>query len=238
MSYIDVTGKTEEEAVRKALTSSCGMDRDDVSLLKSWSVPRAAFWASAGQPARIRVTYGTDEPEAKNRPAHHQAGEEAGTQGRGEEARVSPNPRSPGALESRRRPRPAEKAAGGRRPRRSGVLRRRQRPPHHASSWTGLLQHMNSPAQVKVTETEKGRYQVVLEGEKLGQLIGRRGETLDAIQQLTNYAVNPGAGQARPHPCGRRELPGQAGAESLESPGPQGGRKGAPSIAAASPWSP
>lgn len=51
---------------------------------------------------------------------------------------------------------------------------------------------MDSPAQVKVTETEKGRYSVVLEGQKLGQLIGRRGETLDAIQQLTNYAVNSG----------------------------------------------
>ena len=57
---------------------------------------------------------------------------------------------------------------------------------------TGLLEHMDSPAQVKVTETEKGRYSVVLEGQKLGQLIGRRGETLDAIQQLTNYAVNSG----------------------------------------------
>lgn len=27
----------------------------------------------------------------------------------------------------------------------------------------------------------------------LGALIGRRGETLDAIQQLTSYAVNRGA---------------------------------------------
>ena len=52
---------------------------------------------------------------------------------------------------------------------------------------------MNSPAQVNVALEEKGRYQVTLEGEKLGQLIGRRGETLDAIQQLTNYAVNSGA---------------------------------------------
>ena len=29
-------------------------------------------------------------------------------------------------------------------------------------------------------------------GSDLGSLIGRRGETLDAIQQLTNYAVNRG----------------------------------------------
>ena len=33
---------------------------------------------------------------------------------------------------------------------------------------------------------------MTLEGPKLGALIGHRGETLDAIQQLTNYAVNRG----------------------------------------------
>ena len=49
---------------------------------------------------------------------------------------------------------------------------------------------MESEAEVKVYETEKNRYKVILEGEKLGALIGRRGETLDAIQQLTSYAVN------------------------------------------------
>ena len=56
----------------------------------------------------------------------------------------------------------------------------------------GLLEHMDSAAEVKVYESEKGRYKVFLEGEKLGALIGRRGETLDAIQHLTNYAINRG----------------------------------------------
>ena len=51
---------------------------------------------------------------------------------------------------------------------------------------------MGSSAQVKVYQPEEGRYKVILEGEKLGQLIGRRGETLDAIQQLTNYSINRG----------------------------------------------
>lgn len=61
----------------------------------------------------------------------------------------------------------------------------------------GLLEHMDSAAEVKVYESEKGRYKVFLEGEKLGALIGRRGETLDAIQQLTNYSINRGSEKNR-----------------------------------------
>ena len=44
---------------------------------------------------------------------------------------------------------------------------------------------------------EKGRYKVLLVGEGLGALIGRRGETLDAIQQLTSYSVNRTGGRVR-----------------------------------------
>ena len=55
---------------------------------------------------------------------------------------------------------------------------------------SGLLEQMDSVAEVKVYLPEKGRYKVILEGQGLGALIGRRGETLDAIQQLTSYAVN------------------------------------------------
>jgi len=39
-------------------------------------------------------------------------------------------------------------------------------------------------------KSEGDTYQVDLVGEKLGMLIGRRGETLDAIQHLTNYTIN------------------------------------------------
>ena len=62
---------------------------------------------------------------------------------------------------------------------------------------TGLLKQMDSSAVIKVYQPEKGRYKVYLEGENLGALIGRRGETLDAIQQLTSYAVNRTGGRVR-----------------------------------------
>jgi spoIIIJ-associated protein len=56
---------------------------------------------------------------------------------------------------------------------------------------------MECSAAVKVYQPEKGRYKVILEGENMGALIGRRGETLDAIQQLTSYAVNRTGGRVR-----------------------------------------
>ena len=56
----------------------------------------------------------------------------------------------------------------------------------------GLLEQMESAAEIHIYLLEKGRYKVILEGKNLGALIGRRGETLDAIQQLTNYSVNRG----------------------------------------------
>ena len=63
---------------------------------------------------------------------------------------------------------------------------------------TGLLAQMESEAVVRVYLPEKGRYKVILEGKNLGTLIGRRGETLDAIQQLTSYSVNrSGGGRVR-----------------------------------------
>lgn len=57
----------------------------------------------------------------------------------------------------------------------------------------GLLEHMGSDAVPHAMKNADDSYSVDLVGENLGILIGRRGETLDAIQHLANYAVNRGA---------------------------------------------
>ena len=54
----------------------------------------------------------------------------------------------------------------------------------------GLLENMGSKAVPHCWSEAEGSYRVDLTGEGLGFLIGRRGETLDAIQHLANYAVN------------------------------------------------
>ena len=54
----------------------------------------------------------------------------------------------------------------------------------------GLLEHMDSKAVPQCRKVEGNTYKVDLVGEDLGYLIGRRGDTLDAIQHLANYTVN------------------------------------------------
>ena len=57
---------------------------------------------------------------------------------------------------------------------------------------TGLMEHLDVQADPQIFATSEGGYKVILQGEGLGAIIGRRGETLDAIQQLTNYSINHG----------------------------------------------
>ena len=207
MSYIDVTGKTEDEALRKGL-EQLGMDRDDVSV-SILERAKSGFLGIGASP--IRITYGPEEaevaapaevkiipeekPAAPVQPAPAKAEEPAAA--RSDKYRTD-KPRTD-------KPRPQRRPEQSDRPR----PERRERPAPAAPAIdlpecdddnakriiafvSGLLERMDSSAEVKVYEQEKGRYKVLLVGERLGQLIGHRGETLDAIQQLTNYAVNTG----------------------------------------------
>ena len=194
MSYIDVTGKTEEEAIQNAL-AQLGMDRDDVSV-EILERAKSGFLGMGAKPARVRVTYGPDEAPMEEvavpvKPAVVEKPEKK------EEPKPQPKPQQP------RQPKPRQPKQPKPQPKREERVEKPAAPAvdlpectddnavRITAFLTGLLEHMDSPAAVKVYE-EKGRYKVILEGQKLGALIGRRGETLDAIQQLTNYAVNSG----------------------------------------------
>ncbi len=185
MSYIDVTGKTEEEAIRKAL-QQLQMDRDDVSV-EILERAKSGFLGIGSSPARVRVTYGQQEPEAPAAPVQPEKKPEKKPEPKPQQPKPQKAEAPKAAPKAPEAPKAAETPAAP-----AQELCQDDNARRITEFLTGLLEHMDSPAQVKVTETEKGRYSVVLEGQKLGQLIGRRGETLDAIQQLTGYAVNHG----------------------------------------------
>ena len=53
-----------------------------------------------------------------------------------------------------------------------------------------LLRSMDLTPEIAVTEEDKNTLMINLEGEQMGVLIGKRGQTLDAIQYLTSLVVN------------------------------------------------
>lgn len=218
IKFIDVTGKTEDEAIQSAL-AQLKMDRDDVSV-EILERAKAGFLGIGSAPARVRVSY--DDGKAEEvKPVEKPAAPKPEKKVEPASAPKAVPMYAPEGLQ-KKEPRAAKEERSGRparedrRENRAPRAERAERPApqpkpivdlgeecHDEKSeqirafLKGLLEHMDSAAEVKVYESEKGRYKVFLEGEKLGALIGRRGETLDAIQQLTNYSINRGSEKNR-----------------------------------------
>ena len=203
--YIDVTGKNEEEAISKAL-AQLGLDRDDVSV-EILERAKSGFLGLGSCPAKVRVSYGPEEEEpapAQSAPVQEKAEQPAAKS----EPRKNPEKRSAPKAEKKAdkpvREKPVQEKSAPEKPKAQpqpvslGEEVDDEKAQAIRTFLSGLLSQMESNAQVKVYLPEKGRYRVILEGENLGALIGRRGETLDAIQQLTSYAVNrSGSGRVR-----------------------------------------
>ena len=177
--FIETTGRCEEDAIAAALFQ-LGLDRDDVSV-EVLQRPKNGFLGFGSNPARVRVSYeveGEDEapvpmpkeevaaPKAEEKPASKAEKKQETQLQPGDEVIIAKE--APAAV-----PAPADDAKAQ----------------QIHQFLTGLMTYLEVNATPEISVTETG-YQVVLQGENLGAIIGRRGETLDAIQQLTNYAVN------------------------------------------------
>ena len=184
--FIDVTGKTEDEAISRAL-EQLGLDRDDVSV-EILERAKAGFLGLGSCPAKVRVSYGPEEEPVSQQPKEEKVREE----------RVE-KPRAP-RPEKKTVEKPAEKPQHREEPKQEPVQSVKteelgeevndDRAQEIKKFLSGLLQQLEVQAEIKVYLPEKGRYKAFLEGQGLGAIIGRRGETLDAIQQLTSYSVN------------------------------------------------
>ena len=179
LKWIETTGKTERDALNKAL-KELGLEDDDVSI-EVITRAKTGFLGIGSCPAKIRVTYEVpDEPA----PVVEEPVAEPEAPA---EAVAEPEPVEKPTPASAAEPEPAEAPAE------TPVMEAEPERKEKIDTFlTGLLERLEVPAEIKLQVNEAGIYQVELVGKNLGALIGRRGETLDAIQQLTNYAVNRG----------------------------------------------
>ena len=183
LKYMEFTAKTEDEAIAKGL-AYLGMERDDVSV-EILERGKTGFLGIGSVPAKVKLTYeAPDEPKPEPVPEPV-----------AEVKPIAPAPKLQPAPKPQprpeQRPQPAPKAEPAPAPVQRGEPVDDDVATAIVKFQTGLFAHMGVEAKPVVTR-EGETYQVVLEGENMGALIGHRGETLDAIQQLTGYAVNKG----------------------------------------------
>ena len=188
LKYMEFTAKTEDEAIAKGL-AYLGMDRDDVSV-EILERGKTGFLGIGSVPAKVKLTYeAPDEPEPA--PVPPVVEEKSAPAPKAERSAPRMERPTPPRAEPRPQPQSAPKAAPAQPAAPKGEPVDDDVAAAIVKFQTGLFEHMGVEAKPLVTR-DGDTYQVVLEGENMGALIGHRGETLDAVQQLTGYAVNRG----------------------------------------------
>ena len=205
------TGKTIDLAIEAAL-QQLALDRDSVSVMVLQK-EKAGFLGFGAQPAKVQVTYEVPDPA----PVQEKPKSALGSASRSNKSKVNnpapaPKKETPKAEPKKEAPKaePKKEAPKAEPKKETPKTERKKEAPKaevkaEPKVYTpaaegsveqkieifvkGLLEHMNSNAVPHATKRDDNTYHVELVGEDLGYLIGRRGDTLDAIQHLCNYSV-------------------------------------------------
>ena len=203
---IITTGKTIDLAIEAAL-NQLGLDRDSVSV-QVISQAKAGFLGLGSQPAKVQVTYEAPDPAPE---APKVALSSASRSKPKAKPVVEKKPEAPKPVEKKPEPVKAEpkkeapKSAEKKPERKPEPKKEEVKAPKEPKTYApaeagsveekievflkGLLEHMGSTAVPHAVKGEGSTYKVDLVGDDLGYLIGRRGDTLDALQHLANYSV-------------------------------------------------
>ena len=214
-----ITGKTIDEAKANAV-AQLGLDADSFSY-QVVQMPKSGFLGIGAQPAKIEVTYEVPDPvpEAPKVALSAASRSKPKPPKKPEPKPEPPKPAAP-APQPKAEPEaesapvePQSKPERRERPPREPREPRERKPqapkaPKEPKVYApaepgsveekietfiaGLLERMDSKAVPHCWKEDGNTYQVELVGEDLGYLIGRRGDTLDAIQHLANYSINRG----------------------------------------------
>ena len=205
------TGKTIDLAIESALTQ-LGLDRDSVSV-EVLAQAKSGFLGLGAQPAKIQVTYEAPDPV----PEAPKVALSSASRSKPKAAPVKkaepkpeapkPQPKQPEAPKAEA-PKTEKKVEAPKKERPAKAEKKVEAPKAEPKTYTpaepgsveekievflkGLLEHMDSDAVPHAWKGEGNTYQVEFTGSDLGYLIGRRGDTLDALQHLCNYTINRG----------------------------------------------
>ena len=201
------TGKTIDIAIESAL-NTLGLSRDDVSVTVL-AQAKPGFLGIGATPAKVQVTY--EAPDSKPEAPKSALG--AASRSKPKAKKPEPKPEAPKPEAPKAEPKPEAPKAEPRKEAPKAEKKPQPKaekkpeapkaaPKEYAPAapgsveekievfLKGLLEHMNSTAVPHCWKEDENTYNVDLVGDDLGYLIGRRGDTLDALQHLANYSIN------------------------------------------------
>ena len=212
------SGKTIDLAIESAL-AQLGLDRDSVSVMVLQQA-KAGFLGFGAQPAKVQVTYEAPDPApeapkvalssaSRSKPKAKPAAPKA------EAPKAEPKVEAPKPEpKAEKKPEPKKEAPKAEKQPKAPKENKAPKAPKEAKApvqpreyaaaepgsveekievfLKGLLEHMGSQAVPHAWKENENTYMVELVGDDLGYLIGRRGDTLDALQHLSNYTINRG----------------------------------------------
>ena len=212
---IITSGKTIDLAIEAALTQ-LGLDRDSVSVMVLQQA-KAGFLGFGAQPAKVQVTYEAPDPvpEAPKVALSSASRSKPKAKPVAPKAETKPEPKveAPKPQKAPEAPKEVKKEEPKKAPKENKTPKAPKEPkapkapkvqkefsPAEPGSveekievfLKGLLEHMGSQAVPHAWKENDNTYMVELVGDDLGYLIGRRGDTLDALQHLSNYTINRG----------------------------------------------
>ena len=197
------TGKTIDLAIESALTT-LGLTRDDVSV-QVLAQAKAGFLGIGATPAKVQVTYEAPDPKPEAPKSAFGAASRSKPQAakKPEAPKTEKKPEAPKQEDPKAEAPKAEKKAEPKKAEPKKAEPKKVAAPKEFTPAApgsveekievflkGLLEQMNSDAVPHAWKVDDNTYNVELTGEDLGYLIGRRGDTLDALQHLSNYSIN------------------------------------------------
>lgn len=221
MKTYEFTARTTEEAISNGL-SELGLSISEVTVDVLEEGSKGLFGLFGSRPAKIRLTVKEDENadevhdlfdgmleenvEKKETKAEKKEKAEAPAVKAAEKKEATEKPAKKEKAEKAEAPKtekPARKARESKKNVEEKPVEKKEIVPAEqadrntpAGKAQEFLQEltklMNVPVSVAVSTDEDGNVHVNMEGDTLGILIGRRGETLDALQYLTSLQVNKG----------------------------------------------
>jgi spoIIIJ-associated protein len=188
MEWVQTTGRTVEEAVDAAL-DELGVHAEDVEV-EVLEEPKAGFLGRfGGSEARVRVRL---KPISREKPQDRRRGRKSG--GRRNEGGGRTNKRGSGRRGPEQPARTAERTSGEEAP----VVEQDEVPVEEQAEAAeefvaGLVAAIGLQAEVTST-VDDDTVELQVEGSELGLLVGPKGATLSAIEELTRAVVQREAG--------------------------------------------